>query len=268
MAYETILVEREDGVLILTFNRPEKRNALNAKLLRESSRVLQEASVDDSVKAAILTGAGPAFCSGADLSDPMGGVDLKQPGINRNVMLEPFVSYGFLVEQIENFPKPLIAAVNGIAFGAGLGVASACDIRIASDNARFAAVFIKRAICPDMGTSYYLPRIVGANKALEMMWSGDPVDAQEARRIGLANWVVPADKLMTEAKSYARRLATGPSVAIELTKRLVRDSQRASSPTVQMANESFAQSVVAQTEDCREGLAAFLEKREPRYKGR
>lgn len=268
MAYETILVERKDGVLILTFNRPDRLNAFTAKLLQESTRVLQEASGDDEVKAAIITGAGRAFCSGNDLADPMGGVDIKQPGINRNVVMKPFVSFGWLMEQIENFPKPLIAAVNGIASGLGLAIASACDIRIASENARFASIYVKRGLIPDAGTTYYLPRVVGASKALEMMWSGDFVDAQEAKRIGLVNCVVPADKLMTEARGYAKRLAAGPSVVIEMTKHLVRDSLRASSLMTQMANESFAVSLCAQTEDALEGITAFLEKREPKYKGR
>ncbi len=268
MAYEMILADRDGGVLILTFNRPDRLNSINTKLLGELTNVLQEASGDDEVKAVIITGAGRAFCSGNDLTDPMGTTDPKQPGISRNVVTTPFVSFGWFMELIENFPKPLIAAVNGVASGAGLTIACACDIRIAADNARFSAVYIKRGIVPDAGATYYLPRVVGAGKALEMMWSGDFVDAQEAKRIGLANWVVPADKLITEVRDYAKKLATGPSVAIELTKHLVHNSLKASSLKVQMADESFAVGLVAQTEDAMEGVTAFLEKREPKYKGK
>ena len=268
MPYETVLTEKEDGVLILTFNRPEKLNSLEARLLREAAGALQEANHDDEVQVAVITGAGRAFCSGADLTAPVSGIEYNQPDINRNIRLQPYVSFGWLMEQIEGFGKPVIAAVNGIASGAGLAIAAACDIRIASEDARFSSIFVKRGLVPDCGTTYYVPRLVGISKALELMWSGDFVDAREAERIGLVNRVVPADTLMTEAREYARRLARGPSVAIELIKRLTYDSLRASTLTVQLGNESDATNLCRQTEDFQEGIKAFLEKREPRFKGR
>lgn len=268
MAEETILVEKNAGVLTLTLNRPDKLNALNVALMDELARVLRKANTDDKVKAAILTGAGRAFCSGLDLSEPFAAIDTKRKGLNRNVKTQPYVGIGWLVEQIEEFTKPIIAAVNGIASGIGLGLACACDIRIASEKARYASIFVKRGITPDAGTTYYLPRLIGFNKSLEVMLSGEFIEAEESKQIGLSNMVVPADDLMTEAKNYATKLATGPSLAIELTKRLVRDSMKAPDLRTQMTNESLASGIMGQTEDAIEGTMAFLEKRPPNFKGR
>jgi len=269
MSREIVEVEKGDGVLIITLSRPEKMNALEARMLREVADLLQEAREDDEVKVVVITGAGRAFCSGADLSASMetSGIDATQPGINRNIRLEPFVRFGWLIEQIENLGKPTIAAVNGAAVGAGLAIAAACDIRIASDRASLASMYVKRGLVPDCGLSYYLPRLVGVSNALEMMWSGDPVDAKEAERIGLVNKVVPANEFLPEVKAYAKRLAAGPSIAIELTKRLVGDGAKAPNVAVQMANESSAVKLCLQTQDFWEALRSFSEKREPHFKG-
>ena len=180
----------------------------------------------------------------------------------------PFASFGWLIRQIEGFAKPVIAAVNGVAVGAGLALALACDIRIASENARFSAIFVRRGLVADCGTTFLLPRVVGVAKALEMMWTGDIIDAAEAARVGLVSQVVPADDLMKVSKEFAARLARGPSVSIELMKRLTYEGAKTDSLQSQMAHENFAQNVCSQTEDVKEGARSFLEKREPRFQGR
>jgi len=268
MAYESIILEIDDGVATLTLNRPNKLNALNPSLLQESAKVIRELNDDDEVKVLIITGAGRAFCSGNDLSAPIGGTDPSQPGIGRRQRLDPFVSFGWLIRQIEAFSKPTIAAVNGIAAGGGLSVAIACDIRIASEDATFSAIFVRRGLVADCGATFYLPRLVGVDRALELMWTGDFIDAKEAERIGLVTRVMPADNLLESAKEFASRLAHGPSVSIELQKRLTYDSLKTTSVEAQMAQEDFAQHVCSNTEDVKEGSASFAEKREPNFKGR
>ncbi len=268
MAYEGIILEVEEGVATLTLNRPDKLNALDPTLLQESSTVIRKLNDDDEVKVLIITGAGRAFCSGADLTGPVSGTALNQVGIGRRERLEPFVSFGWLIRQIDGFAKPAIAAVNGIAAGGGLAIALACDIRIASEDARFSSIFVRRALVADCGATFYLPRVVGVAKALELMWTGDIIDAQEAERLGMVSRVVPADDLMKVTKEFALRLARGPSVSIELQKRLAYDGLKADSVLSQMAQEDFAQSVCRETEDVKEGRQSFIEKREPRFEGR
>ena len=268
MTYESIILEVNEGVATLTLNRPDKLNALDPTLLQESAMVIRELNDDDEVKALIITGAGRAFCSGADLAVPVKGTDLNQPGIRRRARLDPFVSFGWLIRQIDGFAKPAIAAVNGIAAGGGLAIALACDIRIASENAQFSCIFVRRGLVADCGTTFYLPRAVGVAKALEMMWTGDFIDATEAKDIGLVSRVVPAEDLMKVTKEFALRLARGPSVSIELHKRLAYEGLKTDSVLSQMAQEDFAQFVCRETEDVKEGVQSFIEKREPRFKGR
>jgi len=268
MAYETIILQVDDGVATLTLNRPNKLNALDPVLLQELARVIAELNDNDEIKALIITGAGRAFCSGADLAAPVSGTNLNQPGISRRARLDPFVSFGWLVRQIDGFAKPVIAAVNGIAAGGGLAIALASDIRIASENAQFSCVFVRRGLVADCGTTFYLPRVVGTEKALELMWTGDFIDAKEAERIRLVTRVVPATDLMDVAKKFALRIARGPSVSIELQKRLTYEGLKTTSVQTQMAHEDFAQHICYQTEDAKEGAASFLEKRESHFTGR
>ena len=268
MTYESIILEVDEGVATLTLNRPDKLNALDPALLHESSTVIRKLNDDDEVKVLIITGAGRAFCSGADLTGPVSGTSLDQPGIGRRERLESFVSFGWLIRQIDGFAKPAIAAINGIVAGGGLGVALACDIRIASEEARFSSIFVRRGMVADCGTTFYLPRVVGMAKALELMWTGDIIDAHKAERLGLVSRLVPADDLMKVTKEFALRLARGPSVSIELQKRLAYDGLKADSVLSQMVQEDFAQHVCGQTEDVKEGRQSFIEKREPRFKGR
>lgn len=266
--YRSINLEVNEGVATLTLNRPDRLNALDAEILQESATVIEKLNDDDEVKVLIITGGGRAFCSGADLSASVSGTDLNQLDIGRRPRLEPFARFGWLIRQIDGFAKPVIAAVNGVAVGAGLAVALACDIRIASESARFSCIFVRRGLVADCGTTFYLPRLVGLDKALELLWTGDIIDAREAERIGLVSRVVAADDLMKIAKEFALRLVYGPSVSIELMKRLAYEGLRANSLPSQLAHEDFAQNVCRQTEDAKEGVRSFLEKREPRFQGR
>ena len=268
MAFQSIVLEIDEGVATLTLNRPDKLNALDPTLLQESAAAIRGLNDDDEIKVLIVTGAGRGFCSGADMAAPVSGTDLDQPGIGRRARLDPFVSFGWLVRQMDEFAKPAIAAVNGIAAGGGLAVALACDIRIASESARFSSIFVRRGLVADCGTTFYLPRVVGAAKALELMWTGDIIDAAEAARIGLVNQVVPAENLMEVVNAFASRLAHGPSVSIELHKRLAYEGLKTDSVQTQMAHEDFAQYICRQTDDVKEGRRSFLEKRDPRFEGR
>ena len=268
MPYKLIKVDIEEEVATLTLNRPDKLNCLNAGILHEMSKAIGEINSDDGVKALILTGEGRAFCSGADLAEQPYGTDKNQPGISRAEHITPFVSFGWVVKHIEDFTKPVIAAVNGIAAGGGLSLALAADVRIASENAAFSAIFIKRGLVPDCGISYYLPRLVGVSKALELMWTGEKIDAGEAERIGMVNKVAPHEHLMKSANEFAQVLAKGPSLAIEMIKRMAYAGLKADSVITQMAVEDFMQQVCRESEDVREGVMGFLEKRPPNFKGK
>jgi 2-(1,2-epoxy-1,2-dihydrophenyl)acetyl-CoA isomerase len=183
-------------------------------------------------------------------------------------MLDPFARFGTLMRGLRNLDKPVLGAINGVAAGAGLSLALICDLRIASEKARFSSIFVNVACNPDTGTSYYLPRVVGVAKALEMIWTGDFVNAEEALRIGLVNRVVPHDELMPATKELAVRLAQGPSLAHEFAKRLVYHGLEANSYEAQLAYEAYALSVCFQSSDVKEGGQAFRDKRKPEFKGR
>lgn len=268
MNYETIMEIREDSLAIITLNRPDRLNALNPDMLKELVEVINEENEEDAVKVLILTGAGRAFCSGADLTSPVRGADPRQPGITRSTRLEPFISVGKLVKCLRNFHKPIIGAINGYALGAGLSIACLCDLRIVSEKASFGAVFVKRGLVADTGISYLLPRLIGIEKTLELIWTGDIIDAKEAERIGLVMRVVPHEDLMVVAKAIANRIAAGPSIAIELMKRMTYEGIESSSFHLQLAHEAWAQEMCYKTNDYTEGINAFLEKRNPDFTGR
>ncbi|MDD5312781.1 MAG: enoyl-CoA hydratase-related protein [Dehalococcoidia bacterium] len=268
MAYDNIIVEIADNIATLTLNRPKRLNSLNIGLVGEMAAAIKLLNADDDVKVLILTGAGEAFCTGADFSSEVAVTDRKQANMNRQVRTAPFASLGWGTMQIAGFSKPVVAAINGYAVGAGLAYALAADIRIASDKAAFSAIFIKRGLVPDAGISFYLPRLVGVSKALELMWTCDMIDAQEALRIGVVNRVVPHDELMEATRDFALRLAKGPSLAIEMAKRMAYSSSNTDSLIMQMSVEDYMQNVCTGSEDALEGVVAFLEKREPRFKGR
>lgn len=261
MDYETILLEREEGIATITFNRPERVNAVNLQMIKELIDAIGELSRDDSVKVVILTGTGRIFCPGADHTHPV--FRSKNPAeVRQWVHQFGEVSFG-----LRSLPQPVIASVNGAAVGAGCSFALACDIIIASENARFNQGFVNIGLLPDSGGSYFLPRLIGVAKACELIFTGDMIDAREAERIGLINKVVPADRLATTTRELALRLAKGPTVALRLAKTCLYQGLEMDLASV-LEHETDAQTVCILTEDCKEGLKAFAEKRPPVFKGR
>jgi 2-(1,2-epoxy-1,2-dihydrophenyl)acetyl-CoA isomerase len=255
---DAVRVETQDGVRVVTLNRPDVLNAVNAQLGAELAEALREAGRATEVRCVVLTGAGRGFCAGADLREP----GLGQTGVGDLVRTR----YNTLVTRIRTMEKPVIAAVNGVAAGAGCNLALAADLRVASDRASFIEVFSRVGLIPDSGGTWLLPRLVGTARALEMMFLAESVDASAAERLGLVNRVVPHDELMPRAMDWAARLAKGPTRAYGLTKRAV---NRASHVDLAEALEYEAQiqEVAGRTKDHREGVAAFLGKREPAYRG-
>ncbi|MBI4300194.1 MAG: enoyl-CoA hydratase/isomerase family protein [Chloroflexi bacterium] len=266
MEYRNIILEKKDGVATLTLNRPDKLNALSQRLCQEVAHALADVATDDATKVLVLTGNGRGFCSGADQTPSQGPNDELEPE-GRNDLMEPFARFGKITTSLYGLGKPTIAAVNGVAVGAGFSYAMACDIRIASEAARFSCIFVRRALVPDSGATFLLPLHVGLSKALELMYTGDMIDAHEAERIRLVSKVVPHDQLMEATYELANRIASGPSVTIELMKRVTRWSSEAILRQ-QIIQETWAQGIVGQTQDRVEGAAAFREKREPHFQGR
>ncbi len=261
--FETIEVRTDDHICTITLNRPEVYNALNDKLTFELQDALKAAGRDREGRVVILTGAGKAFCSGQDLGD------LKEkyvPGYVPHLGDDLRRRYNPVVKRIREMDKPVIAAVNGVAAGAGLSFALACDLRIASEGASFIEVFINVGLIPDSGSTFTLPRLVGLSKAMELCFTGDKVSAQEALRIGLVNQVVPAEDLTQETEKLASKLAALPARGIALTKRLLNQSFDHDLGQQREA-EAFAQETAGMTADHTEGVVDFIEKRKPQFKG-
>jgi 2-(1,2-epoxy-1,2-dihydrophenyl)acetyl-CoA isomerase len=264
--YTDILVERLDGVVTITLNRPERLNAMTWHSVDEILDVLRRASEDDDSKAVIITGAGRGFCSGSDLAAAAEQRDAPPPPEPTRAKK---LHSGYLAAyEVVACNKPVIAAVNGTTAGAGFGLALACDIRIASEAARFSAIFVRRGLSPDFGCSFFLPRIVGLARALELMYTGEMIDAQEALRLGLVSRLTPPDELMPAALELAGRIAKGASLAIEATKRLVyRTLEREMEDHLRL-EEYWSRLLCQPSQDTVEGVRSFLEKREPHFQGR
>jgi len=263
MSYDDITLEkRENGVALLTLNRPQQLNAVRWHSWDEIEDALDKLAQDDQVSVLLITGNGRGFCAGADLaaaeppSDPM--------ALSRSKRLS--IRYGGAA-RILAWPKPTIAAVNGIAAGAGLSLCLACDIRIAGAAARFSAIWSRRALIGDFGATYFLPRVVGMAKALELMYTGDIIDAQEALRIGLVSRVVDNDELMPQTLALAERLGRGAVLALELIKRLAYRQWRPDLDDQVALEEFYQRTYCLDSEDAQEGKQAFLQKREPQFRG-
>ena len=264
MPDEGFTLEKLDGIATLTLNRPDKLNALTTRMRTAAfPRLFRQLQADDDVRVLIITGAGRAFCAGADVAE-LGATTQSSPGPGREARLQALGSFALL---LYNLDKPVIAAINGVAAAAGVSIALLADIRIASENARFGMAFVARGLVPDCGSTFSMPRLLGAAKSLELMYTGDFIDAKEAERIGLVNKVVPHDSLMDEATALARKLAKAPPLTLAQTKRAVH-SGLINNLDQQLYFESYAQDFCLQTEDFKEGVSSFLEKREPQFKGR
>jgi 2-(1,2-epoxy-1,2-dihydrophenyl)acetyl-CoA isomerase len=222
------------------------------------------ASEDPAIRAIVLTGAGRGFCSGGDVKVMN---ENKERGAGRPLIDKVAPSRDRTVLAMRDAPKPLIAAVNGPAAGAGMNIALACDIRIASTTARFGETFAKRGLHVDWGGTYFLPRIVGMAKACELIFTGEIIDAEEALALGIVSKVVDPEELMPSAHELAQKIAAGPPIAIRLAKRALYRSQDCDLRSA-LEFETYAQNICSETEDAREGITAFVEKRPPRFQGR
>ncbi len=258
--YMTLLYEKKENIGILSINRPGKMNAISQDLTREIGQFLDEVDKDEKLRVLIITGAGEkAFVAGADIKELVDRDAIKGRRVSRERQE--------LFSRIENLTVPVIAAVNGYALGGGLELALACTIRIASDKAQFAAPEVKLGIIPGDGGTQRLPRLVGLGRAMEMILTGDFIDAQEAYRIGLVNKVVPHEELKEAAMELARRIASRPPLAVRWAKEAVNRSQEGDS-AAGYALESYLHGLTCTTEDKKEGVVAFLEKRRGKFKGR
>ncbi len=261
-SWETLIVERAAGVVTVAMNRPERKNAANGTMWRELLAVLDDATTDRADRCLVLTGAGGAFCSGADLSDP---ADVAgRPGD------PPLVSMRALNDvalRLHRFPKPTIAKVGGVAAGAGMSMALGCDLVVASSSARFSQIFAKRGLSVDFGASWLLPRLIGLHRAKELAFFADILSADQAAEFGLVNRVVPDSELDGFVDDWARRLADGPTLALSMTKSLLNNSLAVSMDQA-LEDEARSQSANFGTRDTREALTAFAERRPPAFEGR
>lgn len=263
METKELILEKDGHVAILTLNKPDKMNAISPEMREYFPLALQEVQEDENLRALIITGEGRGFCSGADVAALAARAAGQQADASRKTTL---ALVGDFILGFERINKPIIAAVNGIAAGIGLTIPLVCDIRIASTNARFSAIWVKRGLVADGGATLLLPLIVGMEKALELSFTGDIIDAQEAARIRLVSRVVPHEELMSRAKELAQKIASRPPISVELLKRVMCEKIR-NQLREQLLFESYAQHVCHKTQDQKEAVKAFTEKREPQFKG-
>ena len=257
--YATITIEKRDRVAVLTINRPDKLNALNTKVHSEGVAALDELRADDSVRVVVITGAGEkSFIAGADISEFAG----QTPVTQRNLFYEKT-----LFNSIDNFPKPVIAMINGFCLGGGNELALACDIRVASENARFAQPEINLGIMCGGGGTQRLTRLIGEGRAMEIILTGDMIDAQTALKFGLVNHVHPPEELESKTMDLAGKIAEKAPVALQLSKEAVKFASR-SNLDEGLRREIDLFAICFSTEDKQEGVSAFLEKRKPVFKGK
>ena len=267
MSYNTIILAKEEGVATLTLNRPDTLNAWNEEMGTEALQAIEEIRDDNEVRVLVVTGAGRGFSSGADLTAmaQRGQVSPTKPS---RVTLSTLPGVVRLAGELRDLDRPTIAAVNGVAAGAGFSIALACDVRIASDQARFTQIFVKRALVPDSGATYFLTKLIGTAKACELMYTGDIINAAEAERLGIVNKVVPHDDLMKETMTLAKRIASGPPLTLELIKRAIYKGVSETDLWHQIFYEWYLQGLAIRTDDFKEGVTSFLEKREPKFVGK
>ncbi len=260
---EDLIYKRDGAVEIITLNRPDLLNALTMKMVLELGSHLQDLQFDDEVRAVIITGAGDAFSSGADLTGTGQREDTHTPvGMRLTAS-----AYARMCQGIYSLEKPVIGAINGVAAGAGCNLAFSCDLLIASEKARFIQIFVKRGLVADAGGTYFLPRIIGLNRTKELMFSGEALEAERARELGIVTRVVPHHQLMEEAMELAQQLAQGPTRALGMIKNMLNHSFESDLLTA-LDREAALQGIAVSTADVMEGITAFLQKRKPEFKGK
>ena len=261
--YQHVLVQQDGGVVMLTMNRPEKLNAFNDQMLEELTQAAEEASQDESIRCVIWNGSGRAFGAGQDLSAFTDRYESQEP----IKVSEHLQKYHQLIHVLRNMPKPVIAALHGAATGISLNIALSCDMRIAADNVRISEAFARIGLVPDGGGAYFLPRLIGFGKALEMALLTDEINGPEAERLGLVNKCVPASEFEATVQALAQRLAQGPTKAYTLIKQLFYTSLDSDLQTT-LKLEGELQDIAIASEDHRENVKAFLQKRAPKYTGK
>ena len=257
---DELQIDRAEDIVTVTLNRPEKKNAVIPSMWVELGDVLDQIARDASVRTVVVTGAGGEFCSGADLWAP--STDVEPPH-----QLLAMRTVGRAIQELHDLPQPTIAKVPGVAAGAGCSLALACDLVVASDEARFSEIFAKRGLALDGGSSWLLPRMIGLHKAKELAFFADILSASEAAEIGLVNRVVPADELDAFVDDWAARLAAGPPIALSLSKRMLNNATHVTLAQA-LEDEARSQSVTLASQDTTDAFAAFVEKREPNFRGR
>ena len=262
MNFENIILEKEGSVAIITLNRPEVLNAISLKLRKELLDALKIAEKDDTVRCILITGAGRAFCSGGDVKEME-----KLTASSEAERRERLQILNEVVMCLANMQKPVVAAVNGATVGAGCSLAMACDIVIASEDAKFSQAFVNVALIPDTGGTFFLPRLVGVRKAKELVFTGEMIDARKACELGMVNRVVAAGSLMNVAREFAMKLANGPTKTIGLAKIAI-NKGLISDLRASLDYEKELQNICFLSEDHKEGVVAFKEKRKTRFKGR
>jgi 2-(1,2-epoxy-1,2-dihydrophenyl)acetyl-CoA isomerase len=258
-----LLFRLENGVGWVTFNRPDRKNAINADMRDELLRILDDAATNEEVRCLVIGATGDGFCTGADL----GGANKGGPPHPRTIRHAMQSNLQRVLRMMHDLEKPIVASVNGVAAGFGAHLAYACDLVVAAKEARFIEVFVRRGLALDAAGGYILPRRIGLQRAKELVFLGDAITADEAERFGLVNRVVPRAELEQVTRELAERLAKGPTFAIGLSKRLLNKSLESDRESA-LAEEAYAQTLVTQSDDMKEGIKAFMEKRDPVFKGR
>jgi len=261
MDEQDMLYKKEHGIATITMNRPDRKNALSPALFQGIFNAIDDAAGDDEVRVIIITGTGDSFCSGADVKAMARGELQRRPERPENVERARRAPFAM---QFQECPKPIIAALNGVAVGVGLDLALSCDIRIASDKARFTVGYVRRGMVPAAGSAYWLPRLLGVDKALKLILTSEMIDAEEAERIGLVTMVVPRNELESAALELAEAIAKNPVLAVQAAKRAVYEGLKQDLETSLEYTMNIRQKLLG-TEDYNESANAFVEKREPSF---